>query len=177
MNSRREASPTCTASVRERTVHVVHHDRRRASRVLDGGHPHREGRTTRADGRPHAAPVWFVLDGDDVIFTTGEGTVKGRTLRHDPRVSVVVDSDQPPFAFVVIDGIAEISHDQAELLRWATALVRATWVPTVPKSSGGGTRARGAARPCPALARRRHRRDDRLSSRHRAAGTTPSATS
>jgi PPOX class probable F420-dependent enzyme len=78
--------------------------------------------TTRADGRPHAAPVWFVLDGDDVIFTTGEGTVKGRTLRRDPRVSVVVDSDKPPFAFVVIDGVAEISHDQAELLRWATAL-------------------------------------------------------
>ena len=78
--------------------------------------------TTRADGRPHAAPVWFVLDGDDVIFTTGEGTVKGRTLLRDPRVSVVVDSDKPPFAFVVIDGIAEISHDQAELLRWATAL-------------------------------------------------------
>ena len=40
--------------------------------------------THRADGRPHAAPVWFVLDGDDVIFTTGEGTVKGRTLLRDP---------------------------------------------------------------------------------------------
>ena len=66
--------------------------------------------------------MWFVLDGDDVIFTTGEQTVKGRTLRRDPRVSVVVDGDQEPFAFVVMDGIAEISHDQAELLRWATAL-------------------------------------------------------
>ena len=78
--------------------------------------------TTRADGRPHAAPVWFVLDGDDVIFTTGERTVKGRTLSRDPRVSVVVNLEQAPFAFVAIDGVAEISHDQAELLRWATAL-------------------------------------------------------
>ena len=26
--------------------------------------------TVRADGRPHVAPVWFLLDGDDVIFTT-----------------------------------------------------------------------------------------------------------
>ena len=78
--------------------------------------------TTRADGRPHAAPVWFVLDGDDVIFTTGEGTVKGRTLRRDPRASVVVNLEQEPYAFVAIDGIAEISHDHAELLRWATAL-------------------------------------------------------
>ena len=27
--------------------------------------------TVRPDGRPHVAPVWFVLDGDDVVFTTG----------------------------------------------------------------------------------------------------------
>lgn len=26
--------------------------------------------TVRANGRPHVAPVWFDLDGDDLIFTT-----------------------------------------------------------------------------------------------------------
>jgi len=26
--------------------------------------------TVRADGRPHIAPIWFTLDGDDLIFTT-----------------------------------------------------------------------------------------------------------
>ena len=26
--------------------------------------------TVRRDGRPHAAPIWFVLDGDDIVFTT-----------------------------------------------------------------------------------------------------------
>ena len=39
--------------------------------------------TTRQDGRPHVAPVWFVLDGDDVLFTTGADTVKGKTLARD----------------------------------------------------------------------------------------------
>jgi PPOX class probable F420-dependent enzyme len=78
--------------------------------------------TTRADGRPHVAPVWFVLDDDDVIFTTGAGTVKGKTLQRDPRVSVVVDQETEPFAFVVIDGIAEVSFDHDDLLHWATAL-------------------------------------------------------
>ena len=39
--------------------------------------------TVRPDGRPHVAPVWFVLDGvtekgDVVVFTTGADTVKGR---------------------------------------------------------------------------------------------------
>jgi PPOX class probable F420-dependent enzyme len=78
--------------------------------------------TTRADGRPHVAPVWFVLDGDDVIFTTGAESVKGKSLQHDPRVSIAVDHAAPPFSFVVIDGVAEISHDHDELQRWATAL-------------------------------------------------------
>jgi nitroimidazol reductase NimA-like FMN-containing flavoprotein (pyridoxamine 5'-phosphate oxidase superfamily) len=32
--------------------------------------------TVRADGRPHVAPVWFELDGDDLVFTTWHTTVK-----------------------------------------------------------------------------------------------------
>jgi hypothetical protein len=24
---------------------------------------------TRSDGRPHVTPIWFVLDGDDVVLT------------------------------------------------------------------------------------------------------------
>lgn len=31
-----------------------------------------------ADGTPHVTPVWFVLDGDDVLFNTARATVKGR---------------------------------------------------------------------------------------------------
>ena len=37
---------------------------------------------TRADGRPHVTPLWFVLDGDDVVFTTYASGVKARSLRH-----------------------------------------------------------------------------------------------
>jgi PPOX class probable F420-dependent enzyme len=80
--------------------------------------------TTRADGRPHVAPIWFVLDGDDVVFTTSETSVKGRTLRRDPRVAVVVDDDDPPFAFVLVEGAAELSIDPDELLLWATRIGR-----------------------------------------------------
>ena len=43
----------------------------------------------KADGSPHVAPVWIDLDGDDVVFTTGSDTVKGRAILRDPRVSVV----------------------------------------------------------------------------------------
>jgi PPOX class probable F420-dependent enzyme len=78
--------------------------------------------TVRKDGRPHAAPVWFALDGDDVLFTTGADTVKGRNLRRTGRALFVVDESTPPFDFVTIEGRVELSDDHAQLLHWATVL-------------------------------------------------------
>ena len=78
--------------------------------------------TARADGAPHVAPIWFVRDGDDLVFTTGGGTVKGRALARDPRVAICVDDENPPFAFVILEGVAELSHDLDEMLVWATRL-------------------------------------------------------
>ena len=96
-------------------------DDQRRSFLLDGT---RTGilATTRADGSPHAAPVWFTLDGDDVIFTTGADTVKGGNLRRDGRAVIVVDESTPPFDFVIVQGRVELSEDMDELLRWATVL-------------------------------------------------------
>ncbi len=75
-----------------------------------------------ADGRPLVVPVWFVLDGDALVFNTGKGTAKGRYLARDPRVSLCVDLEVPPFAFVQVQGDAELSEDPGELLRTATAI-------------------------------------------------------
>jgi len=79
--------------------------------------------TVRADGRPHVAPVWFDVDDDgSVVFNTGESTVKGRNLSRDPRASVCVDDDRPPFSFVVLEGVVEIDKDLDEIRRWATRI-------------------------------------------------------
>src|SRR5918994_958299 len=75
--------------------------------------------TTRADGRPHAVPVCFVLDDDDVLFLTNEATAKGRALQRDPRVTLVVDDETPPFAFVMIDGTAQLSRSSDDIDRVA----------------------------------------------------------
>jgi PPOX class probable F420-dependent enzyme len=77
---------------------------------------------TRPDGRPHVTPIWFVLDGDDFLLNTGENSVKGRALRRDPRVSLAVDDQQPPYSFVIVEGEAELSDDLAELQRWAAVI-------------------------------------------------------
>jgi PPOX class probable F420-dependent enzyme len=79
--------------------------------------------TVREDGRPHVAPVWFVLDGDDVVFNTGRDSVKGRNLRRPgARAAICVDDERPPFAFVVLEGEVSVSEEPGELLRWATAI-------------------------------------------------------
>jgi PPOX class probable F420-dependent enzyme len=79
--------------------------------------------TTRADGRPHVAPVWFVRDDDgSIVFTTGANTVKGRTISRDPRMSVCVDDGRPPFSFALLEGTAEIIDDLAQVRHWATIL-------------------------------------------------------
>ncbi|MFE9644867.1 PPOX class F420-dependent oxidoreductase [Streptomyces sp. NPDC006365] len=75
--------------------------------------------TVRADGSPHVAPIWFVLDGDDLVFNTGKGSVKGRNLARDGRVALCVDDDRPPYAFVVLWGRARISADLDEVRLWA----------------------------------------------------------
>ncbi|POM22481.1 Pyridoxamine 5'-phosphate oxidase [Actinomadura rubteroloni] len=71
---------------------------------------------TRKDGTPHVTPVWFVLDGDDLVFNTGARTVKGRALRREPRVSLCVEDDTPPYSFVTIHGEAELSEDVDAML-------------------------------------------------------------
>lgn len=73
-----------------------------------------------ADGRPLAAPVWFVVDDGTLVFNTGKETAKGRALARDPRVVICVDDPNPPYAFVQVQGIASISEDPDELLDIAT---------------------------------------------------------
>src|SRR5262249_62429973 len=73
--------------------------------------------TVREDGRPHVAPVWFVLDGEDLVFTTGAESVKGRAIRRDPRVAIGVDREEPFYDFVIVEGRGTISEGLNELLR------------------------------------------------------------
>lgn len=75
-----------------------------------------------ADGRPLVAPVWFVVDGRELVFNTGRDTAKGRALRRDPRVVVCVDDERPPFSFVQVQGEVTLSEDPEELVATATRI-------------------------------------------------------
>jgi PPOX class probable F420-dependent enzyme len=69
----------------------------------------------RADGRPHVIPIWYLLEGDELVFTTGRNSVKGKNLRRDRRVMICVVDETPPYALVAIEGVARLSEDPKEL--------------------------------------------------------------
>jgi PPOX class probable F420-dependent enzyme len=75
-----------------------------------------------ADGRPLVAPVWFIVEDGALVFNTGKNTAKGRALARDPRATLCVDVEEPPYAFVQVQGDAELSEDPDELVRTATAI-------------------------------------------------------
>jgi PPOX class probable F420-dependent enzyme len=81
--------------------------------------------TVRSDGRPHVVPVWFDLDGNDLIFMTGKETVKGKNILRDPRVMLSIDDERPPFAFVLIEGTAYGSElSPGDLLPWSIRIAK-----------------------------------------------------
>jgi PPOX class probable F420-dependent enzyme len=67
-------------------------------------------------------PIWFDLDGETVVFTTGDNSVKAANMRRDPRVCICIDDQTPPFAFIQIEGTAVLSDDPDDLLYWATRI-------------------------------------------------------
>ncbi len=78
--------------------------------------------TVREDGHPHVAPIWFVWNEGKIIFCTMDSSVKAKNIRHNPQVSICVDDESPPYAFVIIQGTAKFSDNQKDLLKWNTIL-------------------------------------------------------
>ena len=78
--------------------------------------------TVLADGSPHVVPVWFLLDGDDLIFTTWHAAQKAANLEREPRVALCVDDERPPFAFVLVQGTVEIDKSAKNLKDWTTRI-------------------------------------------------------
>lgn len=91
----------------------------------------------REDGSPMVVPIWFDLDLDgSVVFTTWFKTIKARSIRREPRVSICADDEAPPFSYVRIDGRAQLIDD-IELLRgWATRLAARYMGPDLAEAYG-----------------------------------------
>jgi PPOX class probable F420-dependent enzyme len=94
----------------------------RTSEFLSEGTRTAKLATVRRDGSPHVVPVWFVLDGGEIVFTTGAETVKGRAIRRTGRVALCVDDERPPFAYVAVRGSATWQDNPDDMLDWTTRI-------------------------------------------------------
>lgn len=89
---------------------------------LTEGSPTAQIATVRQDGRPHVVTIWFLMDGDDVMFTTAENSVKGRILRRTGYAALCIDDPNPPYSYVKLEGPVEVIDDLDQLRAWATKL-------------------------------------------------------
>ena len=78
--------------------------------------------SVRADGRPHAVPTWYAVDGDEIVFTTWHATVKAANIRARPAVVVVVQDPKPPYNYVSVEGDARLIDDLGECRDVSTRL-------------------------------------------------------
>jgi PPOX class probable F420-dependent enzyme len=66
---------------------------------------------TRKDGRPVISPIWFVVDGGDIVFATSRHSVKAKAFQRDGRVVFNFDKVAGPMAFVNVEGTVTEAPD------------------------------------------------------------------
>jgi len=66
--------------------------------------------TINADGSPHLAVMWYLIDGDEIVVNSAQGRIKDRNLAANPRMSLLVAD---AYRWIRVDGRARIEHDQS----------------------------------------------------------------
>lgn len=78
--------------------------------------------TVSASGAPHLTVMWYVLDGDEIMFNTVATRAKATNLDRDARVSLLV-YDATGYRYLRIDGRVRRNDDpkvgQADIRRLA----------------------------------------------------------
>ncbi|MBI2323563.1 MAG: PPOX class F420-dependent oxidoreductase [Chloroflexi bacterium] len=67
--------------------------------------------TTNPNGSPHLTAMWYLYEGDEVVFNTARGRLKDRNLQRDQRASFIVAEG---YKFVRVDGRVTIVDEAAQ---------------------------------------------------------------
>jgi PPOX class probable F420-dependent enzyme len=112
--------PTIRSGWLERPMrHMTHEE---AIGFLSAGTRTGKLATVRGNGAPHVTPIWFVVDDDELVFNTWHTSAKAKHLTRDPRASLVVDLEEPPYGYALVEGEVAISRDLDEIVRFATRI-------------------------------------------------------
>ncbi|MBN1963282.1 MAG: pyridoxamine 5'-phosphate oxidase family protein [Anaerolineae bacterium] len=67
--------------------------------------------TIGADGYPHTVPVWFMLDGNDILIISAPDTRKVGHIRANPKGAVVIGGDPADGGGYLFKGDFSIEDD------------------------------------------------------------------
>ena len=83
---------------------------------LDGVHIARVA-TVRPDGRPHIAPIWYLMEDGIFYFESESRTVKAKNLRTNPNFAVSVDISAGGLRliYVILEGRAKFIEELEEV--------------------------------------------------------------
>ena len=74
--------------------------------------------TVDDDGFPRVVPIWFIRQGDDIVFTPRGPSAFLANIRRDPRVGLSIDEDPLPYRKVTVRGTARIVHELGDDDEW-----------------------------------------------------------
>jgi PPOX class probable F420-dependent enzyme len=60
--------------------------------------------TLMPDGSPQSVPVWIGREGEHIVICTGEGSLKAKNTRRDPRIALSIVDFTNPYEEVQIRG-------------------------------------------------------------------------
>lgn len=73
--------------------------------------------TVGPDGYPHVVPLWYMLEGDDIVMGTERGDRKTRNLLANPKAAVVIGGDPSDKAGYMFQGDVTIEPSDRRTIR------------------------------------------------------------
>ncbi len=67
--------------------------------------------TIGRDGQPHLTVNWVERDGDELLYSTTVSRQQYKNLARDPRISVMINPPDAPYAYAQIRGTVTFSPD------------------------------------------------------------------
>lgn len=67
----------------------------------------------RKGGPPSLSPVYYVMEGEDLLISTTASRAKAQAVRRNPDVSVCVLGEAMPFPYLTVYGSGRIEEDGA----------------------------------------------------------------
>jgi PPOX class probable F420-dependent enzyme len=70
--------------------------------------------TIDAQGYPHTVPVWFAVDGDDILFSSGRSRARVKFIQSNPKGSVTIGGQLSDSAGYLIKGNLTVEPDPSQ---------------------------------------------------------------